>query len=92
MLIYSCIRHLVPKPSHAHILVPRELVIAVDPSSSLTDLHNLGGDPGPARQPGHLRGSLWASRTPWSDAYNSLTWEVYVITVERGGRRGSGLS
>lgn len=44
MLIYSCIRHLVPKPSHAHILVPRELVIAVDPSSSLTDLHNLGGD------------------------------------------------
>lgn len=44
MSIDSCIRHLVPKPRHAHILVPREHVIAVDPSSSLTDLHNLGGD------------------------------------------------
>lgn len=44
MLINSCIIHLVPKPSHVHILVPREHVIAVDPSSSLTDLHNLGGD------------------------------------------------
>ena len=44
MLINSCIIHLVPKPSRVHILVPRERVIAVDPSSSLTDLHNLGGD------------------------------------------------
>ena len=44
MLIDSCIIHLVPKPSHVHILVPRERVIAVDPSSSLIDLHNLGGD------------------------------------------------
>lgn len=35
-------------------LVPRECVISVDPSSSLTDLHNLGGD---LVAPG-LRGSL----------------------------------
>lgn len=44
MSVDSSIRHLVPKPRYAHIPVPREHVITVDPSSSLTDLHNLGGD------------------------------------------------
>ena len=65
------------------------------PRSSLTDLHDLGGDLmalGLRGSLGTTACSLWASRTPWLDTYNSLTWEVYVITVERGGRRGSGLS
>ena len=68
--------------------VPREHVIAVVPSSSLTDLHNLGGDLvalGLQGSLGTTARSLRASRTPWSDAYNSLTREVYVITVEREG-------
>lgn len=55
MLIDSCIRHLVPKP--------RERVITVDPSSSLTDLHNLGGDlmaPGLRGSPGTTTHSLHA--------------------------------
>ena len=67
----------------------------MDPSSSLTDLHNLGGDLvalGLQGSLGTTARSLRASRTPWSDAYNSLTREVYVITVEREGCEGSGLS
>ena len=43
--------------------VPRERVITVDPSSSLTDLHNLGGDlmaPGLRGSPGTTTHSLHA--------------------------------